>query len=385
MTLEQESGDGSTNYQAARDVNSVIADQHAGDHAHQQQFRAATQNFYETHNHQIDGQDAREYLLRLFHDNFPNLHADAMAAALACAEDMAVEIVVELVKLDPALLSNLRKPRVQAALVSAQRSYAETGDPDTRTGDVNLGRVLARLVSQLAAEKTGGLGDIVMRQAIEIAPKITRRQLNALSVVTLFVGISWQSHETISLIASDLVGIFSPYFGQIPTDFLEYSYMSASGVGSYIFGPDVFDQVREKNANAMRKHFSLDIVPREIPQELRDSLIEHVPGTTEVWRVREDVGKALNSKLPGLTFKTRQTAAKFVQAHLMTSEELHVAIAAESAPLAEFLHQLDSTKALWLTPNAIGFLLAKEELSLRFPDAPFVTSLADDLKQRFAT
>ena len=372
--------------EAALETSEMNDTQRARDNATQQQYRAEVQNFYETHNHQIDGQDARDYLLQLFRDNFPALHADAMEAATACAEDMAIEIAVELIKIDPALLSNLRKPRVQAALVSAQKSYAETGDPDTKTGDTDLGRVLARLVSKLAAEETRGLAEIAFREAIEVAPKLTRRQMNALSVVTIFNSMGWPALDTAAELAARLDAIFSPYYEQIPTNVFEYSYMSASGVGTYIFGPDAYEHLRTKSPNAMRKYFRLDqIAAAEITTELRQVLVERVPGESYQWRLREDAGKTIVNGLSGNNLQKRRVATEFMKNQTLSVDELRAVFTEEKPRLAEFMAHLEATKALWLTPNAVGYLLAKEEIALRFPESDFADRLAEDLRKGFAS
>lgn len=359
--------------------------QRARDNAVQQQYKATVQNFYETYNHQIDGQDAKEYLLELFRENFPALHAEAMEAATACAEDLAAEIVVEIAKIDPALLSNLRKPRLQAAFVSAQKSYAETGDPDTKTGNVNLGRVLAKLVSQLAAEEADGLGEIVLRQAIEIAPKLTRRHMNFLSVSVLFSNLSWPPLSSLQEVAAMLDNAFNPYYQQIPTNYLEYSYMTSSGVGTLLFGKSPYEEIRDKNLQATRKWFTANDLPSEISLESLAPIIEADPDSSERWRLREHAGALLDKALTGLTFKARQTIRKFVADQYFSADELKAIFAEDMPDLAEFLGHLESTKALGFAPNAIGYLLAKEELSLRFPGTVFVESLAEDLKKNFAT
>lgn len=359
--------------------------QRARDNALQQQYKAAVQNFYETHNHQIDGQDAKEYLLELFRENFPALRAEAMEAATACAEDLAVEIVVQIAQTDPALLSNLRKPRLQAAFVSAQKSYAETGDPDTKSGNVSLGRVLAKLVSQLAAEEADGFGEIVLRQAIEIAPKLTRRQMNFLSVTVLFSSLQWPPLSSVQEVAAMLHNAFSPYYQQIPANYLEYSYMTASGVGALLFGKSPYQEILDKNVGATRKWFTTNDLPPETSPESLAAIIEADPDSNGRWRLHEDVGALLNETLKGLTFKTKQDVRKFVAAQYLSIDELKAAFADEIPDLAEFLGHLESTKALGFIPNAVGYLLAKEELSLRFPGTPFVESLAADLKKNFAS
>lgn len=383
MKQEQDGGEGSTNYQAAGDINS--AEQQAGDYARQQQYRAHIQQFYETHVHQVDGQDARQYLLELFHENFPKLHADAMDAAIACAEEMAIQIVVELVKIDPSLLSALRKPRVQAAIVSAQRSYAETGDPDTKTGDVSLGQLLAKLVSRLATEQTGGLADIILRGAVDVAPKLTRRQLHALSVVTIWGSMVWPTYESASDVLGSLDAMFSPYFGQIPSSPLEYSYMSAAGVGTYLIGPKPYEAIRDKNVAAIRKHFRSQDIPDDMPSELRDELIEPVPGDDNKLRMVADAGRRVSAKaLPGVGYKQRQTIAKFVASQFHTADEIKVLAMRKYPALAEFLDRLESASALFLTPNATGYVLAKHELELRWPGSRFVESLSADLARLLA-
>ena len=76
---------------------------------------------------------------------------------------------------DTELFNRFEDPRFLAALTSAQRSYAETGDED-------LAEVLASLVVELASQPIRSMHEIVLRQAIDVAPHLTSPHLRALAV-----------------------------------------------------------------------------------------------------------------------------------------------------------------------------------------------------------
>ena len=66
---------------------------------------------------------------------------------------------------NPGLFVRWDDPRFLAVLTSAQRSYAETGDED-------LADVLASLVVGLAALPIRSRREIILRQAVDLAPKL---------------------------------------------------------------------------------------------------------------------------------------------------------------------------------------------------------------------
>lgn len=66
---------------------------------------------------------------------------------------------------NPGLFVRWDDPRFLAVVTSAQRSYAETGDED-------LTDVLASLVVGLAALPIRSRREIILRQAVDLAPKL---------------------------------------------------------------------------------------------------------------------------------------------------------------------------------------------------------------------
>ena len=150
--------------------------QRARDYANQQQFTSEIQNFITNNNYMIEGEEAQAYLVQIFRDNFPKLHNEAMQVATKCAEEMEVAVLAEIHDVDPAQISQLRKPSAQSALLAAQESYAQTGDPDTGEGDIALGRMLAKLVAKSVIEPTRSAKEILLQRAIRMAPLLTHQQ-----------------------------------------------------------------------------------------------------------------------------------------------------------------------------------------------------------------
>ena len=261
--------------------------QQARDYADQKQFKADVINYSEHKHYSIDGEEADKYLLELFENNFPKLHNDAMKVATTCAEEMAVTVIAGVAAIDPNLISNFRRPNVQAALLSAQQSFAETGDPDTGTGDVALGRLLSRLVVKLVTGPARNLNDIVTRRAIAIAPHLTREQVNSLSVLAVFNTCTCKGDTPSELLAA-MNTFYCAYYNQVASHSLEYSYMESAGVGSSLFGFDVYQQIFNKHRPALRTSFDPASISANIEESDRAMYLEPDPTNPGLMRVRSD-------------------------------------------------------------------------------------------------
>ncbi|WP_204802631.1 LPO_1073/Vpar_1526 family protein [Mycobacterium riyadhense] len=351
--------------------------QKARDYANQQQFRADIQQITQNFNYTIQGEEATAYLVRLFVDNFPKLHADAMRVANTCAEEMALAVLAEICNVDPGQISNLRKPSAQSALLTAQESYARTGDPDTGEADVALGRLLAKLVAQAVVEPTRSVKEIVLQRAIRTAPHLTNRQINSLSVLAILASFTFNGanpHEVIS----NLDNFYSSYYDGIVTRDLEYSYMESTGAGSVEVSlpAGIYPRIRDRHRPAMRKSFHMNEVPSRVTPEHRTEYIEPDPLKAGLYRARaEKMNELLNAAPNWMEMTTAVLSGgdsqielrEFIEQRMFTADELKEQIEREAPNLFRFLELLDRTGAIYFRPSAIGLILADQELSLRFP------------------
>lgn len=355
--------------------------QKARDYATQQQFTADVVNFYNEHNYEIDGKDAKEFLQEL--TQTPAYQAEALEIAQKCAREVAMAVFVEVFQEDPKLLANLRKNWVQAGLLSAQQSYAETGDPDEGTGDIRLGRNLAKLVAQMIIDPDRGFKGRVLRRAIDIAPNLTRQQMNSLSVLAIFATSTFHGSD-LGEIAVNMERLFAPYYGDIPTRDLEYSYMESSGVGSLLIGTSIYERIVDKHRPAMRKPFLLSDVPTDVSEEDRAVYLEDDPKKQGLVRLRQEkidelVGAGaldrLKFKLDLKSGRSIRSLRSFVSEKMIDALELKELIAGHWPDLSNFLNSLNDARAFNFQVNTIGYMLAKQELDLRFPGSDILGPL----------
>jgi hypothetical protein len=346
--------------------------QRARDYATQQQFDSDVVNIYHQNNYSIEGKDAKELLHEL--SRTPAYQAEAREIARDCAEQMIMEVFVEVFKTDPTRLSNLRKNWVQAALLSAEDGYAKTGDPDTGTGDLASGRILSKLVARLIIDPERGLKQRVIQRAIEAAPNLTSQQMNSLSVLSIISTRSFRG-ETPSEIGFHMNNLFDSYYGHVATTNLDYSYMESCGVGTVLYGTPIYQKIRDNHIRTMRKSFRAEELPESISDEDRVQVLEDDPNQPGFLKVREDqiaevpgLGGGLKDMTLALSSSgSRVGLRSFLQNKVVTSDELHERFQEEWPKLADFLDTLDAAGAFNFQVNTIGYMLAKEELDLRFP------------------
>jgi hypothetical protein len=356
--------------------------QRARDYANQEMYQAQIQIFNENSTYTIEGEEAKEYLVSLFKDNFPKLRREAMQVATTCAEEMAISVIAQVCEVDPALLANLRKPYAQAVLLSGQQIYAETGDPDKGTGDIALGQILSKMVSQVVIETDRGFKDRSLKRAIDATGHLSRQHINTLSVLAIISALYFNGDSPAELISS-MDNAFSSYRGDVVTHGLEYSYLDSVGVGTLLIGTDFYQTLHSRHRHALRRSFRPDEIPTEVDASDRETFLEPDPQNADLLRLRaEKLGEILGSgsQLDALKMyrqgaKSIQTLRKFVGKQIMTAKELKDAVNSQAPDLFEFLEQLGQAGAHNFHVGAIGLVLAKQELDLRFPGSDLLGPL----------
>ena len=212
MNQEQDGGQNSINNQAGRDVNYVTIIEGVTEEQAWAIAKAAS----------------RETVLR---------EGRAVAEAVITERvDYLTSLIFDRIKQeDTSLFNRFEDPRFLAALTDAQRGYAETGDTD-------LAQVLANLVAGLAGQPVRSRREIILRQAITLAPQLTTEHVNALSM-KLYLTMRLDSPMDTDMLIRALDKLFSPYYGRVPKSRLDYQYMCSMGVcqdgqlGSFASGP----------------------------------------------------------------------------------------------------------------------------------------------------
>jgi len=122
--------------------------------------------------------DAQEIALNVFKDNFLKLSKEAENTAVKRIEELVNDFLNNLYETNKELINKLQEPAVQYSLYNVQREYAKTGDKELKVQSLYL------LVERLNSEERS-LTQIVLDEAIEILPKLSKKQLNLISLLLI--------------------------------------------------------------------------------------------------------------------------------------------------------------------------------------------------------
>lgn len=376
MRQEQDGGEGSTNNQAGRDINSITI----------------VQGVTEQRAREISETVSRETVLR---------EARAVAEAVINERvEYLTNLIFDLIKrIDTQLFDRFEDPRFLAALTSAQRGYAETGDTD-------LANELASLLVGLASKPIRSRNEIFLRQAIEIAKQLTTEHVNALSVQTLLTNFKLgEPYFEPDWLIRALNTLLSPYYGRLPDSPLDYQYMTSMGacyrdqLGAYRSGP--YQILHDRYINAMYPSLTATDVQKFISSEDPDSsefeklLGYHAASEDDVheengvvrvtvtgarFRIApEAVDRVLadDRKLEELDLtRAEQALRALVHPRVLTTEQFKEMVVETKPELAEFLDSVQRTGLLNYHLLPVGLVLAQHEIQDRAPQLAAVIDAA---------
>lgn len=334
--------------------------------------------------------EVREIALDVARSVFLDSLPIARDLIVARTEHITDEVIRKITEKHEKLYQRFQDPRFLGPLASIQRNFAETGDPE-------LGGILSGLLADLAGEPIRTRREIVLRESIECAPKLTTQHLNALSVIfrvqRVVHNLAIDANQLLSLLDGEL----RPYFGAIPADSFDYSYIGATQAGTYIptVGGNVYGRVYWSHQNAMYEPFDVNELPQifsggieqiesdlneivhmiEVPYELSQAGVQKLKlKHDQVTRILSNDSKMIQE------LTAAETRFREFLRNRSISEQAFTANVRDTNPdLAQFFDLIDSTGALHFHLSPVGIMLARHEMENRSPEtAAQVDTLFED-------
>jgi len=217
--------------------------------------------------------------------------ARGVASSVAIAEinnrtDFFLDKVIQRFnETNPDLFARWDDPRFLAAFTSAQRSYAETGDE-------SLADLQAKLVTAFAERTVRTRREIFLRQAIDIAPRLTNEHVNALAVQVFFSNIAFGGAWDFDWVIKALDVTLESYYGGLPSSALDLQYMSSTGVcytsqlAEFADGP--YRIIHKRYRNSMYRSFTYSEVQNLLSEEEDNPHLETYRQLLERHATREE-------------------------------------------------------------------------------------------------
>ncbi|MCV7185425.1 LPO_1073/Vpar_1526 family protein [Mycolicibacterium murale] len=322
------------------------------------------------------------------------------------------KVLREFNETDPVLFNQWDKPRFKAAFISAQNSVLETGDED-------LADLQSKLLTALAQQpKIRSRREIFLRQAIDIAPRLSTEHVNALAVQAFFISFEWAEPWDYDWIINALHTFLHPYFGRVPTSSLDYQYMSSTGVcqtgqlGSYSGGP--YKVIYDRYPNAMYRAFTNSELEHLLNDKMEnpdlkaylDLLEPYAPHSAHI--IKTPIGEAapvdelqfrLRTEYVATILTQNDRAGKqlppkqgvmrdLIRQKTITIDDFRSRIADRSTDLATLMNTFEQTGALNFSLQPVGYVIAQHEIGKKNPHIASIMDQAlnsgenDDAKPR---
>lgn len=196
--------------------------------------------------------EARQIAEDVFQKNFPFLVAEAKKIVEERANELIIELLIKLqnsgIPIDIA-----SDPDMQYSIFTAQRDYA-------RSGKIDLKNLLVDVLVERAKIGNSELKKIVLNEAIEIAPKLTTKQLNAISLRFL---ISYSKSNEINSMQTFYNYLYSkilPFCNGLTLENYDYQHIEYAGCGGTepMFRNNVYDCFKRNYPGVLSVGFDVD-------------------------------------------------------------------------------------------------------------------------------
>ncbi|HMN24380.1 MAG TPA: hypothetical protein PKE38_07765 [Ignavibacteriaceae bacterium] len=195
-------------------------------------------------NQGISYSEAKEIAIDVFKNNFIELSSSAAEEASKRVEEFVEDYLTKLKSKNPNLLENVKDPGLQYSIFEAQKSYARTGDKD-------LFNLLVNVLLDRTENTKRDLKQIVLDESLSIAPKLTREQLDALTLIFL---IKYSIHNglgNLTILNDYLKREFSPFCVSLSKELSCYQHLEYVGCGSVSIGGAKIEKIFRQNYSGL--------------------------------------------------------------------------------------------------------------------------------------
>ena len=168
--------------------------------------------------------DAREIALDVYKANYLQLSENAAQVARQRAEELTDQFLNELKERNADAIASMESPGMQHALFSAQKDYARTGDKD-------LESLLVDILVDRAGTAERSIKQIVLDEALAIAPKLTAEQMDALTINFLITRTQNHGVQSLETFLGYLDSHIAPFVNTLASNTSCYEHLEYTGCG----------------------------------------------------------------------------------------------------------------------------------------------------------
>jgi hypothetical protein len=213
-------------------------------------------------------EDVKSIALDVFKSNFYELSGIAKDTAKERAEEITNKFLAELMSRNPDGLQSAEDPDVQYAIFTAQREYA-------RTGDKELGDILVDILVDRTKESNRSVLQIVLNESLQVAPKLTKNQLDALSIIFSLRYTRYLKMSNLDALKHYLDYRLSPFIPSLTKNDTCYQHLAYAGCGTISIGSVEIEAI-------FLKHYT-GLFVKGFPESDIASIVESNPSSSTMF------------------------------------------------------------------------------------------------------
>ena len=203
----------------------------AGDHSTNVQ-NSEDVKIEQVNNYGVSYSEVKEIAMDVFSNNFYKLGEEAGNIAKIRAEEFIEDYLKKLNFHDPDAIKNTNDPDLQYVIYNAQKEHARLGNQD-------ISDLLVEALISRTKENELPLNKIILNEALEMIPKITLKQINALSFIFLMKYVN-------KAVVTNIQGfgeILNIFHMNTPNDHFSYRHLEYAGCLSISIGEIPFEKL----------------------------------------------------------------------------------------------------------------------------------------------
>lgn len=313
--------------------------------------------------------EARQIALDVFEANFLRLTNEAAEIAKKRVEEFVDSLLGTLMEQAPEALEAFIDPDMQHCLFTAQKEHARTGNEDHA-------EMLVTILVARAKETDRTLKQIVLNEAVSIAPKLTISQYGILSIIFLVKNTVTREMDSLAKLIDDAEFTISLLSGieEWRGSTLHLKYTSCCTVNKGDSIPTIF---RDNYPGLFQKGFTKEdfysvFDSREQGKQFGNKVLVPCLHNSDLWQVHPTLLEPTDSEYTKLINKmnvdgkTLLKLQRFLGSYAMTPQEVSVYL---HKTIPEF-HQLNN---LWfgfglqdMELTSVGVAIAQANLKRKF-------------------
>lgn len=222
-------------------------------------------------NNGLSYSEVKEVAMDVFKSNFYELGESAAKTARERAEQMTNDYLEKLEKVSPNSISNVNDPDVQYAIYSAQMHHA-------RLGNKEISKLLVDILVNRTKIVDETLMRLVLNESIEVIPKLTLRQIDALTFLFIVGNVSYSGS------LEEYISMMMPFSKSLSLEPTFYQHLQYTGCISISIGEKDFntiiknrfpDKLEKSGVNVTDELLAIDTNVGKVQHYWKDSLAKN--------------------------------------------------------------------------------------------------------------